>query len=306
MSQVKLQRNSPPSEPQARENLAEVGAGRSLWQDAMRRLWRNKLAVVCAVFIIFVILAAVFAPYVAPYNYKTQYYDHVREPSSSQYILGTDDLGRDILSRIIYGARISLSVGFMATFISITIGMVMGVLSGYFGGTVDNLIMRLVDFLYAFPSLLFALLIMSILPRNIYSIYIALSLTSWAGVARLVRGQVLALREREFTEAAKAAGALDTRIMFTHILPNTLSPVIVDATFGIGSTILGEAGLGFLGIGVQPPHPSWGVMIGDATPYFRSVPHMLFWPSLALALVILAFNILGDGLRDALDPRLKE
>ena len=308
-----------------RPRLMERGET-SLWRDAARRLIRNRAAVVGLIVIVLLCLVTLTAPWLAPYDYAAQDLARVTAGPSAVHLLGTDQLGRDLLSRVIYGARISVSVGLIAQIILLLIGVPLGILAGYFGGWLDTLIMRVVDVLFAFPDLLFVILIMNYLrgalgnvrtgpflflvnldtlTGGLLGVFIALGLTHWLTVARLVRGQILALREKEYVEAARSVGASDWRIMRTHLLPNTLAPVIVAATFGIPQAIMLEAGLSFLGLGVRPPMPSWGVMISEGVATLQSYPHLLVVPAVALALTVLSFNFLGDGLRDALDPWMK-
>lgn len=277
-----------------------------LYADAWKRLKRNRLAMAGLVVIVLLMLMAVFAPYIAPHDPYKQSLDDQLKPPSRKYPLGTDDLGRDIASRIIFGSRISLTVGFVAEAITLAIGVTLGAISGYFGGRVDNIVMRITDMMFAFPDLLFAIAIMFVLGPGIYNVFIALAIVGWAGVARLVRGQVLAVREREFVEAARAVGESDARIIVRQILPNCMAPVIVSATLGIPGAIMAEAGLSFLGLGAQPPTPSWGQMISIGRGYLRFAPWFSVYPGLAIMVTVLAFNLFGDGLRDALDPRLRD
>ena len=275
---------------------------RSLWADAWYRLRRNKGAMAG----LFVIVAAAFvaltAQWIAPYDpFQQNTPIALSDPvwSGTKYVtaghpFGTDALGRDILSRLIYGARVSMVVGLVPTFLVFTIGISIGMLSGYKGGWVDNLLMRFTDVIYAFPDLLFLVLIFG-----------ALAIVGWVGLARLVRGQVLSLKEKEFIEAARSIGARPGRIMLRHLFPNTLAPIIVALAFSIPGAILGEASLGYLGIGIKPPTPTWGVMINDGFVVFSTSPWPVFLPALCISLVMLAFTFLGDGLRDALDPRMK-
>lgn len=274
-------------------------------QDAFRRLIRNKVAIISATYILAMILIALLAPVVAPYSYGHQNLARAFEGPSAEFLFGTDRLGRCILSRVIWGSRVSLGVGFGVTFITVVIGVIMGLVSGYFGGWVDSVTMRLTDITFAFPGLLFAILIMALLGPGLLNVFIALSITGWASLARLVRSQVLSIRETEFVEAARAIGAKNSSILTRHVLANITGPIIVSSTMTAGTFILGEASLSFLGVGVKPPFPSWGSMISGATDVFLSHPYMLFFPSLALAGLILSFNFLGDSLRDALDPKLK-
>jgi len=299
----------------------------SLTLDAWRRFKRNKAAVTGLVFIVIITFMAVFAPLVAPYTYEQQDYGAVtKRPGESQYLLGTDVLGRDILSRLIYGARVSLAVGVVVTSIIVIIGVPVGLIAGYFGGKIDTVLMRIVDVLYAKPNLLFIIIIMTFLKAKFQSssggiwgplkslndasggllgVFIGLGLVSWLTVSRLVRGQILSLKKKEYVEAAHCIGANDSRIIFRHLLPNTLAVIIVAATLGIPAAILAEAGISFIGLGVNPPTPSWGSMISDGVEQLRNYPHILIAPGLALSLTVLAFNFVGDGLRDALDPWMK-
>lgn len=280
--------------------------GRSLWADAFLRLRRNPVAVASVVFLLAMFGAALFAPWLAPYPYDFQDYTHVRSYPVASHWFGTDDLGRDIFSRMLYGARVSMTIGFLVVGIEVLVGGGLGLLAGYYGGRVDMIIMRLTDIMFAFPDLLLAILILGIFGPNFYNVLFALSLTGWPTMARIARGQVLAIKEQEFVQASHAVGCTDKRVMLRHILPNILSPIIVTATIGIGGVILSEATLSYLGIGIRPPQPSWGVLINELTPYIRTLPLLLVFPSSALALTVLAFNFLGDALRDALDPRLKD
>ncbi len=273
--------------------------------------------------LVLLILAAIFAPVVAPYDAMAQDYSALTQPPSSAHWLGTDDLGRDILSRLIYGARISLAVGFVVQAVILLIGVPAGLIAANFGGKVDTLIMRTVDALYSIPSLLFIIVIMTFLratlanPGNgftqalaafdaqtggLIGVFIGLGLINWMPATRLVRGQAVSLKEKEFVEAARGSGASDGRIMMQHLLPNVVPIIVVTATIGIPQAIIYEAGISFLGLGARPPMPSWGLMIAEAIPNLRSYPYMLVSPAIALSLTVLAFNFLGDGLRDALDP----
>ncbi len=297
-------------------------AGRGLWRDAWRRLCRNRAALAGLGFIVLVALCAVLADVLAPYPFWQQDLTVVRQPPSPQHWLGTDELGRDILSRLLYGARISLAVGLVVQALILLVGVPVGALAGYFGGWLDTLLMRAVDVLYSIPDLLLVIVVMTTVRAalaagggtlgafaavdaafgGLLGVFVALALTSWLTVARLVRGLVLSLKEREFVDAARTLGAGDLRILRQHLLPNTLAPIIVAATFGIPSAILLEASLSFLGLGVQAPMPSWGAMILEGYKAMRAEPHMLVAPAAALSLTVLSYNFFGDGLRDALDP----
>ncbi len=315
----------------------------SMAKDALRRLLRNRAAVIGGSIIIILILIAIFAEYIAPRYFAYQILTEQNVvpawlvkvfPTTkdyavinNNYALGADYVGRDLLSRIIYGARISLTVAFVGPLISLMIGVLYGSISGFFGGNVDNLMMRVVDVLYAFPSLLFIILLMAFF-RSTFSapdptsitgmissldqkmggmlfIFIGIGLTAWETMARLTRGQVLSIREKEFVEAARTMGATNNRIMFRHILPNIVGPLIVAETLAIPSYISTEAFLSFIGLGVNPPTPSWGAMISDGAQVVRTYPNQAIFPALALAITMFAFNFLGDGLRDALDPRMR-
>jgi ABC-type dipeptide/oligopeptide/nickel transport system permease subunit len=295
---------------------------RSLWGDAVYRLMRNRAAVGGLIVIATAFLVAIFAPVLAPYdpiaiplNPSTQ-----MEPVwtgskyvDSRYLLGTDFLGRDIISRLIYASRISMVVGFIPTFIVFALGVTIGMSAGFFGGWLDQMLMRFTDIIYAFPDFLFLLIIVASFRNSPFGkvmdglmlIFVAIAIVGWVGVARLTRGQVLALKEREFVEAARSVGASSGRIMSKHLLPNALAPLIVTAAFAVPSAILGEATLSFLGVGIIPPTPSWGQMINEGFPLFSSNPWAVLMPAICISVVMLAFTFVGDGLRDALDPRMK-
>lgn len=281
------------------------GPPSSLWGDALRRLIRNRAALVSAIFLILLVLAAVFAEWIAPYDPTATDFAHIRELPTAQHVMGTDEVGRDILTRLIYGARISLFVGLIVQTASTVIGIGLGLLAGFFGGWPDILIMRAVDIMYAFPNFLFAVFMVSLLTPDMGSVILTLTLSGWPFSARLMRGQVLSIKQTEYVTAAQALGARRWEIMLRHVLPNSLTPLIVQYTLGIATVIMAEAGLSFLGIGIRPPTPTWGGMITKGREFFRSTPHLAIYPSLILGLTMLAFNFLGDGLRDALDPRLK-
>ena len=301
-----------------------------LWQYAFKRLAKNKLAVSGAVVICFLILVAILAPLIAPRHYADADFAAVYAPPGAQYPLGADFLGRDMLSRLIYGSRISLQVGVLAALTAFSIGLLYGTVAGYFGGNMDNVMMRIVDILYAFPDLLFVILLMVTFKSGyggegatknplilglaamdkqlggMMFILIGISVTSWIGMARMSRATALLLREAEFVQAAKAQGAGDFMIMVRHLLPNLVGPLLVSVTLAIPGFIGTEAFLSFIGLGVDPPTPSWGAMVADGYQAMRSYPHLAMFPGLALAVVMLSFNFLGDGLRDALDPKMKE
>ncbi|MBI2206020.1 MAG: ABC transporter permease [Candidatus Rokubacteria bacterium] len=277
----------------------------SLTRDAFRRILRNKLAVAGGIVVVLLILIAVFADVLAPYSYTKTNFGRLNEAPTRDYPLGTDQLGRDMLSRMIYGARVSMLVGLGAQVIVVLIGVPIGALSGYVGGRVDLFLTRFVDVMYAFPRLLFVILVMSALGAGLMNIFIAIGLTGWVGIARQTRAQVLSLKEKEFVEGARALGAGFPRTLFKHVLPNALTPIVVSVTFGIPEAIFTEAALSFIGVGINPPTPSWGQMVGEGQQYLRSYWHLCVFPSIAIAITMLAFTFLGDGVRDALDPKLK-
>lgn len=277
---------------------------RSLWKIAWKRLAKNRLALVGLSIVLIIVIIAIFADHIAPYDPLKVDLSKYLLPPSKEHLLGTDEFGRDILSRIIFGARVSLQIGFFAQVISISLGTVLGLLAGFYGGWVDDLIMRIVEILFAFPFLLFVIAVVAVFGPGIQNLYLAVALIGWAGVSRIVRGQVLSLRERDFVASARAVGAGTWRILFKHILPNALSPIIIEATLGMGGMIMLEAGLSFLGLGVQAPTPSWGSMVQAGLAYMRSAWWYPVFPGIVIMIVVFGFNLLGDGLRDALDPRL--
>jgi len=257
------------------------------------------------VIIVIVFFIAIFASFLSPYDYgKTDVSLKLKSPSFQHY-LGTDQLGRDVFSRMLYGSQISLSVGFVAVGISILIGILVGAMAGYKGGWVDSLLMRFVDIMLSFPSFFLILTVVAILRPNIYNVMIVIGITSWEGTARFVRAEFLSLRERDYVQAARALGVKDRRIIFRHILPNALAPVFVTASLGVASAILIEAGLSFLGFGVQPPAPSWGNILTEGRTYIFDAWWLTVFPGLAILITVLSFNLFGEGLRDAIDPRLR-
>jgi oligopeptide transport system permease protein len=277
--------------------------GTSLTRDALRRLRRNKLAMGGLVVIIFLALLAIFADLLTPYPYTKTNFGRLNEPPSRDYPLGTDQIGRDLLSRMIYGARVSMLVGLGAQIIVVSIGVPIGALSGFVGGRTDLLLTRLIDVMYAFPRLLFVILVMSMLGAGLMNIFIAIGLTGWVGIARQTRAQVLAIKEKEFVDGARALGSGFARVLVRHVLPNALTPIVVAVTFGIPEAIFTEAALSFIGVGINPPTPSWGQMVGEGQQYLRSYWHLCVFPSIAIAVTMLAFTFFGDGVRDALDPK---
>lgn len=277
----------------------------TLWGDAWIRLRRNRLAVTGGILILLITLAAIIYPLFSKYDFASQDMNAILQSPSSEHLLGTDELGRDVLTRLIYGARTSLMVGIFTQIIVLAIGLPLGSISGAAGGTADNLIMRFVDVIYAFPDLLLIILLRAILGGSIYMIFLAIGLVNWVGVARLVRGQTLSLKQRDFVTAARVFGGSSGYITTRHLLPNSLGPVIVTITFNIPRAIFTEAALSYIGIGVQPPTPSWGAMIRDGYNVIFAAPHLVLFPAIAIAILMLSFTFLGDGLRDALDPRLR-
>jgi len=280
--------------------------------NIIRDLKKNKGAYVSFVFISFLILIAIFAPILAPYSPAEIHEGKLRLPPSfiidgdKNFILGTDDLGRDLLSRLIYGSRISLAVGLCVVLISTSIGTILGTISGYYGGWVDKILMRMTDLIMALPSILFAIVVVAITGPGIINAILAVSLVAIPNILKIIRAQVMSEKHKQYVMAQKLIGASDLKIMFKEILPNCLAPLIVQATLGFSDGILNCAALGFLGLGAQAPMPEWGVMLSDARSFIESGPWMVALPGLCIFLVVIAFNILGDGLRDALDPRLKK
>ncbi len=277
-----------------------------LWRDALRRYMKNKLSVVAAVIIIVISFMAVFAPWVSPSHYSEANFDAAWQFPSWTHPMGTDSIGRDYFSRIVYGARISLIVGFVAQMISLLIGVPLGAIAGFKGGKADYIVMRLVDVMSVFPSLLFAILIMAWLGSGLSNVLFAIGVTGWVGVCRLVRAQFLSLRASDFVRAARSMGASNVHIIVRHMLPNALSPIIVGLAMGIPQAIFAEAGLSFLGLGINPPTPSWGQMVSSHLPNVIYYWHLALFPVFMIALVMLGFSLIGDGLRDALDPRMNE
>ena len=272
-------------------------------EDVFRELWNNKLALFGMIILFLLVFIAIFAPFIAPHDPVDQELKKRLSPPSSEYPLGTDHLGRCILSRLLYGARISLPIAMMVVGITFAIGVTTGAISGYLGGIADEIIMRIVDVFLTFPGLILALGIIAALGPGLFNAMIALVVVGWAGYTRIVRGSVLSVKEKEFVEGARGLGASDSYILVRHILPNVIAPVIPMAMLGMGYVILAVAGLSFLGLGAQPPTPEWGAMLNDGRVFMRSAPQLMIFPGLAIMITVLAFNFLGDGLRDVLDPR---
>jgi peptide/nickel transport system permease protein len=265
-------------------------------------LKKNKLAIFGLIILSMLVIMAIFAPIFAPFDPNAILEDHIAAPSM-KHLFGTDDLGRDILSRLLYGGRVSLSVAVIAVTVSLTIGILLGCISGYYSGILDEIIMRFTDIMLSFPTIFLILAIQSVLTPNIVNVMIVIGATSWMGIARLVRGEFLALKEREFVEAARAIGCSDLRIIFRHILPNSLPPVIVAGTLGMAGAILTESALSFLGLGVQPPMASWGNMLMDSQSYLLDAPWMAVIPGLVIVLTVLSLYFVGEGLREGLNPK---
>jgi len=278
-----------------------------LWADAWRRLKRNKVAMLGALIVAVLLFTALAAPLIAPYDPINDGSLKERlQPPSAKHWLGTDKLGRDIFSRIVFGARISVEIGVISVGIALVVGTLMGALGGYYGGWLDSILMRIVDIMLAFPSILLAIAIMAVLGPSLENAMVAIGLVNVPTFARVVRSTVLSVKATEYIEAARAIGSRDGRIIFRHILPNCIAPIIVTATLSIGTAILDAAGLSFLGLGAQPPTPEWGAMLADTRDLLLKAPWVAIFPGIAIMLNVLGFNLLGDGLRDALDPRLKQ
>ncbi len=283
---------------------ANLEKGRSLWQDAWQRLRKNRLALLGGFLIGLMTLTAVLTPWIAPYPYQAQDLELGAAAPSLEHWLGTDQLGRDLLTRILYGGRISLMVGFAATAVSLLIGVVYGAVAGFAGGRTDTIMMRIVDVLYALPFTLFVIILMVLFGRNIVLLFLAIGAVQWLTMARIVRGHVMSVRHKEFVEATVAMGFNTRRILFRHVIPNSLGPIIVYSTLTIPNVMLIEAFLSFLGLGVQPPMSSWGLLIKEGVATMEEYPWLLVFPGVALSVTLFSLNFLGDGLRDALDPRV--
>ncbi len=283
-----------------------IRPSKSYFQDAWSRLKNDKLALLGLIIIMIVLFMAIFAPYLSSYEYDEQDFMVISEPPSLEHLFGTDMFGRDIFVRVLYGARISLAVGFMASFINLFIGVIYGGISGFAGGKVDNFMMRIVDVIYSVPVMIYVILLMVVVGSGLKSIFITLGISYWASMARIVRAEVMRLKNEEFILAARVLGASNSRILFRHLIPNSMGAILVTLTFSIPSAIFTEAFLSFVGLGVSAPMASWGVLCNDAIGSLAIYPWQLFFPAAAISITILAFNFLGDGLRDALDPRLRK
>ncbi len=284
--------------------VGDMQAARPLRADVWRRFRRNKLAVTGFVFIVLLILVAIFAPLIAPFSI-TERTGEIRQGPTSDHLFGTDRIGRDVFSRVVFGARVSLKVGILATMVSLIIGVLAGAVAGFLGGFVETVVMRVTDIFLAIPYIILAVAIATVLGRGENTVIVVLGLTGWLAICRIVRSSFLSLRQLEYVEAATALGAGKLRIMFRHILPNALQPIIVYGTIAVGSAILAEAALSFLGVGAVEPTPAWGLMVDEGRGDLVNAPHLLYFPGGAIFLTVLAFQFVGDGLRDALDPRLR-
>ncbi len=278
--------------------------GSSPWHDAFRRLRRNRFAVLGLAVLLTFVLAAVVAPWIAPFPFDKTDLRYGAKPPSRLHVLGTDELGRDLFTRILYGARISFAVGILATLVSLTIGVTYGCVAGYAGGRLDHLMMRIVDILYGLPFMFFVIILMVIFGRNILNLFVALGAVQWLTMSRIVRGQVLSLKAREFVLSAQAVGASPLRLLVRHVLPNAVGPIVVYATLTVPAVMLEEAFLSFLGLGVQPPMASWGSLASEGAAAMETYPWMILFPGISLTVTLLSLNFFGDGLRDALDPQI--
>jgi oligopeptide transport system permease protein len=293
------------------EELEQItGRPTTYWSDAIRRIRRNKLAVVGFWIIIALFVVAIVGPMVSPYNYDDQDLENTFQSPTLQHPFGTDQLGRDQMTRVMYGSRISLAVGLVCAALNFLIGVTYGGISAYFGGRVDDIMMRIVDILYGIPTLIIVILLTVLFKDKgvnpLINVFIAIGLTYWLPMARIVRGEILSLKEREFALAAKTIGGPNNRILFKHLIPNAMGPIIVTVTLEVPAAIFTEAFLSYIGLGVSAPVASWGVLASDGTEAIRSFPYLVLFPALAICLTMFAFNFLGDGLRDALDPRLRQ
>lgn len=288
-----------------REITHEI-ASQSLSSIAFRQLRRNRLAILGAIILFLLLMVAIFAPVIAPYDPYQTNYSNVKQPPSAAHFLGTDELGRDVFSRLIYGTQISLTIGLVVVGISMTIGVTLGAVAGYYGGMVDLIIMRVVDILQSFPFIVLAIAMVAVVGPSLMNMMLVLGSVTWIWYTRLVRGMVLSLRETDFIEAARALGASNSGIIFRHLVPNILGVVIVQASFNVAEAILAAAALSYLGLGAQPPTAEWGAMLSNAKEFLRILPVMSIAPGVAIMITVLAINFIGDALRDALDPTLRQ
>ncbi len=289
-----------------KQNESPEAASVPLWLESWRRLIRRPTATLGMIIFILLVFMALFPSLIAPEGYDNQQYGRLFQPPNAQNIMGTDNLGRDVFSRVLYGARYSMGVGFFAVIFALLIGGAMGSIAAFYGGRADSLIMRFLDIVLSIPSILLAIAITSILGTSIINLTIAISISSFPHYARIVRAAILGIKEQEFVEAARAIGASDVRIIFRHLLPNAMAPIIVQATVGLGGAILSCAALSFIGLGIQPPLPEWGTMLSTGREYIREYWWLVIFPGMFIMLAIFSVNLFGDGLRDALDPRLKQ
>ena len=303
---IKKQPNFTPVSIEKRQSYVTNRESETYWQDAMRRLKGNKVAMLSMAIILIVLIMAIVGPLISKFDYSTNDLLNSNKWPDKIHWFGTDELGRDIFVRVMYGARISLSVGVVAAIINLTIGVLYGGISGYYGGNVDNIMMRIVDVLYSIPMMLYVILLMVVLGKSLLNVFITLGIIYWVGMARIVRGQVLSLKEQEFILAAKAAGASKLRIILRHLIPNSMGAIIVTLTLSIPQAIFTEAFLSFIGLGVAAPMSSWGTLCNDALATYKTFPYQLFIPALAISITMVGFNLFGDGLRDALDPKMRK
>lgn len=283
--------------------LQDVEKGASLWSDAWHRLRKNRMAVISLLIFIILALLSIFAPLISPYDYDAQNRVYGAQSPSAEHWFGTDTLGRDVLTRVLYGGRVSIGVGFLATTVSLVIGVLYGATAGYKGGKIDAVMMRLVDILYTMPFIIFVIILMVLFGKQFWLLFVAIGAVEWLTMARIVRGQVMSIKKQEFVEAAVSLGYSSQRIILKHLIPNVLGPIIVYATLTVPSVMLLEAVLSFLGLGVQPPMSSWGLMIKDGAEKMETYTWLLVFPAFFFSLTLFCLNFLGDGLRDALDPK---
>ena len=293
-----LRRDIAATPPMARASV-------SYWQDALRRFKKSKLALLGLTIVLFLFAAAIFGPVISPYSYRDQELENGNRPPSWTHPFGTDLLGRDLLTRVLYGARISLSIGIVSSAVALTVGVLYGGISGLAGGRVDEVMMRIVDIIWGVPLLLVVIMLMVVLSPGLMTIFLTFGMVYWLGMARIVRGQILSLKEREYVLAARTLGASPLRVLLRHLVPNTMGPIIITVTLDVPQAIFLEAFLSYIGLGVSAPMASWGVLASDGVNAIRSYPWQLFFPAVAICLAMLGFNFVGDGLRDALDPHLR-
>lgn len=303
---MSLQPNPTPEPDVIQIDESAQPKSRRLWVDSLTRIIKSKTSFIGLCIISILILTAIFAPVIATHSPTEQSIIDRYQAPSSEYLLGSDELGRDIFSRIVYGSRISIQIGVIAVGIALIVGVLLGGVAGYFGRWIDQIIMRVIDIMMAFPSILLAIALVAVLGPSLRNAMIAIGIVGVPQFARIVRSAVLSVKEMEYVEAAKAIGAKNGRVLMRHVLPNCLAPIIVQATLSIGTAILDAAGLSFLGLGAQPPTPEWGAMLSDGRAALQNAPWVVAFPGLAIFFVVLGFNLFGDGLRDALDPRLKQ